>query len=290
MTPALTFVTTCKGRLQYLRQTLPLLAAHPSVQCIVVDVECPDHSGDWVEEALPLVTVVRSRDDGPFNVGRARNAGVAAARTESVCLIDADVCIAADFVPAIIAQFDRRQFLLPEPLSGDLSGTVVCSRTAFEFAEGYDEECAGWGGEDLDLYDRFEFHGLTRASFPARMLRALPHSDSERTVYRAFSDKSLSNSINLLYSQIKLDLMRLSASRLPAAYRGQLYAQVLAGCEASDRAGAAQLIEVPFSDGLINCCEIQTSLRYRIDVTRRDGRRGTEFAVSATTPNPAADN
>lgn len=266
--PSLTFVTTCKGRLKYLRQTLPLLASQPSASCVVVDYGCPDHSGDWVQAHLPQVAVVRWPDTGSFSPAHARNLGAAAATTDVVCLIDADVRVAPEFAATVLPHFDPRRYYLPEPLAGDISGTFVCARAAFEFAEGYDEACMGWGGEDLDLYDRLDFHGIHRASFPARLLSALPHPDSERTAHHAMADKVLSNSINLLYSHIKLDLMRLSGSRLPAAYRGTLYAQVREACIASRAAGHPIRVEIPYADGVINYCGIQTTLSYMIDTSK----------------------
>jgi glycosyltransferase involved in cell wall biosynthesis len=266
---SLTFVTTCKGRLQYLRQTLPILAAQPAASCVVVDYGCPDHSGDWVQANLPQVAVVRWPDTGNFNLAHARNLGVAAATTDVVCMIDADVRLAPRFVPTILAQFDPRRYYLAEPPADDISGTVVCARAAFEFAQGYDEACAGWGGEDMDFYDRLDFHGLQQASFPATLLSALPHPDSVRTEHYAIADKDLSNSINRLYSHIKLDLMRLSGNRLPAEYRSRLNAQVRDAAIASSKAGRPVRIVIPYADGTINHCGIQTSLAYVIDVSKR---------------------
>ena len=280
MTPALTFVTTCKGRLEFLRKTLPLLAAQPSAACVVVDYDCPDRCGDWVAAHLPQVTVVRIADPGPFNVSRARNAGVAAARTAAICLIDSDVRIASDFVPTVLAQFDARRYFVADPLTGDTSGTVVCARAAFEFAEGYDEACFGWGGEDFDLYDRLEFHRIARAGFPARLVAALSHPDATRTLHRGMADMGLSNSVNLLYSHVKLDLMRLSGARLPADYRHRLYAQVRDACLVSASTRSAQRIEIPFSDGSINRSSIQTSLGYLIDVTQRDDNRNSDSTAA----------
>lgn len=286
MTPILTFVTTCKGRLQHLRQTLPLLAAQPSSACVMVDYGCPDHSGDWVQANLPQVTVVRWPHGGTFSAAHARNLGVAAATGDVICLIDADICVAPGFAAAVLARFDPRRYYLAEPLAGDISGTMVCARSAFEFAGGYDEACAGWGGEDLDLYDRLEFHGVQRGSFPAALLSALPHPDSARTAHHALADKELSNSINLLYSHIKLDLMRLSGSRLPTDFRHRLHAQVHDACLASAKSEGPVRIEIPYAEGAINFCEIRTTLGYSIDVSKLRRRPAGEPAP--VDPRPAA--
>jgi len=262
--PALTFVTTCKGRLHHLRETLPLMAAQAS--CVVVDYSCPDHCGDWVAANLPDVRVVRVADETGFNPSRARNLGAAAATSEILCLIDADVRVAQAFAATVLDGFDPRSYYLPEPLAGDISGTVVCAARAFEFVDGYDEACSGWGGEDIDLYDRMELHQLRRAAFPATLLAALPHSDALRVAHHAGAGKDFSNSVNLLYSHIKLDLMRVAGSRLPLDYRLRLHSQVRDACAASRATSAPVRIEVPVAGVEVNFCSMQTSLAYTISL------------------------
>ena len=74
------FVTTCKGRLHHIRQTLPRFLAEKPDEVIVVDYGCPDMAGDWVEENHPAAKVVRVTDDPEFCAARARNMGGRAAR------------------------------------------------------------------------------------------------------------------------------------------------------------------------------------------------------------------
>ncbi|MEP6701745.1 MAG: glycosyltransferase [Betaproteobacteria bacterium] len=264
--PALTFVTTCKGRLHQLQQTLPLLA-DAEARCIVVDYGCPDRTGDWVEAHFPQVHVVRQPDATDFNPSRARNLGVEAAISDIICLIDADVRISPAFVPAILRQFDVRHYYVPEPLTGDVTGTFVCARAAFQFAEGYDEAFSGWGGEDLDLYERFELHGLQRSGFPAALLSPLAHTDAQRTRHHSIADKNFSNSMNLIYSHIKLDLMRLSRNRLPLEFRRTLYAQVRDACAASAAQRQSIALELPYAEAALNFVRLETTLVYRIDMS-----------------------
>jgi len=245
--------------------------------CVVVDYGCPDGTGDWVESVFPDVTVVRADNADGFNPSRARNLGVAAARTAAVCLIDADVMVAPQFVDTVTSALDSRRFYLAEPFAGDVSGTMICDRAAFEFAEGYDEACTGWGGEDFDLYERFEFHGLQRASFPASLLSALPHSDAERTHHHAERSKELSNSVNLLYSHIKLDLMRLSGARVPLDYRRRLHAEVDGACRRSIETGSSVRLELPVTDVDVNGCALTTTLACTIDM--RTGHMATVAAA-----------
>jgi predicted glycosyltransferase involved in capsule biosynthesis len=162
MTPP-DFRDDLQGRLGFGRRSRLRRAA---IALCVVDYGCPDHCGDWVQANLPQVKVVRWPAASTFHAAHARNLGAAAAVTDVLCLIDGDVLVDPGFAPAILAQFDPRCYYLAEPLAGDISGTVVCASAAFAFAEGYDEACTGWGGEDLDLYDRLEFHGCAGIPLP----------------------------------------------------------------------------------------------------------------------------
>ena len=74
----LCFVTTCKGRLDHLKQTLPLMAAVEDARCVVVDYGCPQGSGRWVQEHFPQVQVEFVTDDDEFCLARARNIGAKA--------------------------------------------------------------------------------------------------------------------------------------------------------------------------------------------------------------------
>jgi glycosyltransferase involved in cell wall biosynthesis len=66
-------VTTCKGRRQHIRRTLPALAATPMSEVIVVDCDCPDVVGEWVRRNHRGVSVVRVAPRPGFNLSEARN-------------------------------------------------------------------------------------------------------------------------------------------------------------------------------------------------------------------------
>src|SRR5215467_11575077 len=95
--PHLSFVTVCKARLEHLEQTLPLLAAQPGTEAIVVDYGCPQGTRSWVRERFPGVKVVEVDDDPGFCVARARNLGAAAASAPRLCFVDADVRLREGF-------------------------------------------------------------------------------------------------------------------------------------------------------------------------------------------------
>ena len=68
--PTIAFVTTCKGRLHHVRETLPLIAQQAPDEIIVVDYGCPDRVGDWVTANVPQARVVRVDDDPGFSLAR----------------------------------------------------------------------------------------------------------------------------------------------------------------------------------------------------------------------------
>jgi glycosyltransferase involved in cell wall biosynthesis len=75
-------VTTCKSRLDHLKQSLPNMISQGAHEVIVVDYDCPEGTAAWVEKHHPGVRVVRATDPIGFCLSRARNLGIAAAQAE----------------------------------------------------------------------------------------------------------------------------------------------------------------------------------------------------------------
>ena len=115
--PRLTWITTCKGRLEHLRHTLPRVVAQPDLACVVVDFSCPDGTADWVQKHHPQVTVVEAANEPGFSAPRARNLGAAAARTEWLGFFDADILLAADFSTAVLPLLRPGAFFRPTPVT-----------------------------------------------------------------------------------------------------------------------------------------------------------------------------
>lgn len=225
--PMLTVVMTCKGRLEQLQQSLPLLARQDGLALILVDYDCPQQSGDWVAQHHPQVRVVRGPAGTHFQIAHARNLGAAEARTPWLAFVDADILVGATFARDISLRLQDGCFLQAEPCPHELSGLVVCRRDDFLQIGGYDEVFQGWGTEDRDLYARLERLGRQRQTFAAGDLHAIPHGDAQRTRFHAVTDRFLSLRINGMYFQIKHDLARLSGlPDLPEQDRRALYEQV----------------------------------------------------------------
>jgi glycosyltransferase involved in cell wall biosynthesis len=225
MSQKLSLITTCKGRLNYLRQTLPEMTKQEHVECVVVDYGCPQGTGDWVAEHFPQVKVVRVKDDPGFNQCRARNLGAAAATSSLFCFVDADIRLAPGFASWIGANCAAKTFLRAQPVTMDTWGTFVCRREDFWRVGGYDEVYEGYGASPEDLYLRLASAGTSERGFPATLISSIPNSDAERTAFYATNNRWWQHRINSLYLIAKLDLMKLLEEDLSIKQKEALYAQ-----------------------------------------------------------------
>lgn len=258
--PVLTWVIPCKGRLAQLQQSLPVLMAatghEPVVRFLVVDYDCPQHCGDWVESHCPQVKVVRVRSCPVFSLVKARNAGANQVRTPWLGFLDCDVLVTpqamANLLPVLRAQSGAGQahqhLFVSESRQNELAGFLVCANSLFRQLEGYDETFEGWGAEDTDLLLRLQQAGCQTHLLPNGQLVALLHDDSVRTVFHAVKDRFVALRINGLYLQVKQDLARqMGITQLPAEHRQGIYQQVKNTVLANPGAPAHLEITLPAS-------------------------------------------
>lgn len=204
---SIAFITTCKGRLHHLKQTLPRFVSCAPDEIVVVDYGCPDGSAAWVEENFPDVQVVRVTDDPYFCLSRARNKGAAIVGSEWLCFIDADMLVDSEWVAWMRESLQDGCFYRVEEIEGDRDrnawGTCICPRSAFQAVGGYDEIMRGWGGEDDDLYLRLRSFGLVEREFPAKFASGIPHGDEERTAFHENKNRFVQQDVNRCYMEIK---------------------------------------------------------------------------------------
>ena len=205
--PTVGFVTTCKGRLHHLKQTLPRIIADNPDEIIVVDYDCPQGAGPWVERHHPSAQVLSIRDGSPFNLSRARNAGIRVSRADVLCLIDADILIEPGFVTWMKRHAMQRVFFRHALNNGyrdpETWGTLVCPlKLLFEVGL-YDEVFDGWGGEDTDICYRLKIAGSVESEFPLPLVKAISHGEHERMAWYKEKDKTLHLLANQLYSEAK---------------------------------------------------------------------------------------
>ncbi len=272
----LTYITTCKGRLSHLQQSLPRIAEQPHVECVVVDYGCPERCGDWVEAHFQNVKVVRTGPTNGFNASHARNIGAAAARTPWLAFFDADILIDPTFSIRVVPALQVGSFYRSHHVTYQTWGSLICHRSDFERVGGYDETYAGWGSEDDDLIMFLLLHGVKQIGFPAALLSEIPHSDEQRTQFHMIKDRMVSHQINRMYFQVKLDLFRLSGTRLGRQEAIALYSGIQSELSTiGDKMGDGRTLNVTLPASLITSppqgdfcqiSELQRTLSYSLRV------------------------
>jgi glycosyltransferase involved in cell wall biosynthesis len=209
MTAPLSIITTCKGRLDHLKQSLPRMVAQPGTETIVVDYDCPEGAGDWVAQHYPQVRVVRVKGVEGFNASHARNIGARAAVTPWLGFFDADILLAERFSVSVMPALRNGNFYRASPVTLQTWGSIICHRDDFFRVNGYDEAYSGWGGEDDDLLAMLALQGITGYGYSAELLNEVSHDDEQRTRFAPVKSRWLQSRINQLYLNAKLDLIRL---------------------------------------------------------------------------------
>jgi glycosyltransferase involved in cell wall biosynthesis len=264
--PDLCFITTCMGRLSFLKQTLKLAIAQPDASVVVVDYSCPEGCGDWVERYFPGVTVVRVPGEKHYNQSRARNAGLAAADAPWICFFDCDVRLAPSFAETLRRARRPRTFLRADPWTPPLFGTFVVEQAVIREVGAYDDVYEGWGNENGDLFNRMELAGIQPLAFPGELIAHIDHDDDARTAFHEVKEKMVSFTANRLYMRVKLDHMGATGSELPRKKRQELYRRV---CEvALPRLARNEPFEIEFEVSkakMLGGHEFTRTFRYRIE-------------------------
>jgi glycosyltransferase involved in cell wall biosynthesis len=219
--PTFSLVTTCKGRLDHLRQTLPSMTSQDFHEVVVVDYDCPQGTSKWIRANHPSVVLAEVQNEPWFNVSRARNVGAARSSGDVLCFVDADVVLADGYLRWFANHFVQNNFYILGV------GTPVCTRAQFEAVGGYDDVIAGWGGEDWDFCLRLREAGYDLELFPEELIKArIQHSDLMRTAYYDVKDKQSSMLRARYYIAAKQKLKSVSGvGAFPRSVRESLYLQ-----------------------------------------------------------------
>ena len=238
MPRSFSIITTCKGRLDHLKQSLPTMLRQPGAEVIVVDYACPEKTAAYVEKHFPSAQVVRVEGEEGFSNWRARNRGAAVAKGDVLIFCDADTFLAegalqviADSVPEksfgfftrhSTAQFNRKGLRLG---LNQLRGFQVVPAAAFRRLGGYDELLEGWGaGGDTDLEERLALFGLKGVKLGDGIIEdVLEHDNQARVTFHRNSIK-FSYAAGLFYRRAKMALLRIRRGRgLTGDERSALY-------------------------------------------------------------------
>ena len=240
---SVTIVTTCKGRLGHLKQSLPTMVA-TGLPVVLVDYDCPEGAQHYAEENFPDVNIVAVAGRTVFNLAAARNLGAAVARSPFVFFCDCDVLVGEAFSAALRGlALSEQAFLVGG--TGTLHGQCIVAKAAFDRIGGYDEVITGWGGEDGDFYLRLQAAGCGRGELPADLLTALPHSNRERTAFTGGGDPKASHRLNVAYATIKRDLEVLGTKPLPRELCEKVRAVVVAAFDQAERTHRAAVVTFP---------------------------------------------
>jgi glycosyltransferase involved in cell wall biosynthesis len=210
--PRLSIVTTCKGRLHHLRESLPTFLAQPDCEVIVVDFDCPDRTADVVAREFPAARVVKLSNEPHFDIARARNAGANAATGEWVAFIDADVLIVPDFHVLLAPRMKPGVFLrfFPDRRGTSLYGSAVMRREDYRAVGRYDEVMQGYGADDQEMYFRLALFGVEAVEMELDLvLRVIDHDTAARIKFGRLPTMLHHQRINTAYLVVKTTLLRL---------------------------------------------------------------------------------
>lgn len=246
MTPKFSIITTCMGRLDHLKQTLPRMLEQAETEVIVVDWSCPQDTAGFVAKQFPAAKVVKVEGKAVFSNWAARNAGAAQASGEYVVFCDADTKLRADALEWIAARmrtglyghFERSattQFNTTNLRLGfnQLRGFHVLQRAIFNRFSGYDDILTGYAaGADTDLEVRLSIFGLKRFVLdPSIVEEVVEHGNEDRFRNHKIPIKT-SYAAGYLYRKAKTALIRMRRRpELPRPLRQKLYDAALKSAE-----------------------------------------------------------
>ena len=195
------FCTTCKGRTQHIRRTLPQnLADNPNAKFIVVDYNDKDGLAEYLKNnhladmQSGRLVVYQYRDTSNFRMAHAKNMAHRLAMLEGADVlvnVDADNFTGPGFDDYVAKQFNgagsgnffmwsrmvkEGQGRLPRGISGRMAVT----RDDFILTGGYDERYEAYSPDDKDFKARLLRLGLDGREIDPLYLKAILHTDKLR--------------------------------------------------------------------------------------------------------------
>jgi glycosyltransferase involved in cell wall biosynthesis len=282
MKPKYSIITTCMGRLDHLKESLPRMLGQPDTEVIVVDWSCPQNTAAHVAKHFPKARVVKVEGKDVFSNWAARNAGAAEAKGDVLIFCDADTVLKPDALgwigenlkPGMFGHFSRdatTKFNTTRLRLGfnQLRGFHALPAQAFRKFDGYDDVLEGYAaGADTDLETRMVIFGFKRLVIdPEIVERVVEHDNEDRFRHHNIAIRT-SYAAGYFYRKAKTALIRLRrVPNLPLPLRQNMYS-------AAKKAAAAL-------DGRTNSVNFKVDLeREAIGMPLQLGFRKAQFKMS----------
>lgn len=235
---AISYCTTCKGRLYQLRETLPgnLAAVQADEEVVLVDFNSPDGLSAWVWDNFRAEIEARRLrffevlDEAPWHSSKAKNLAHRLARGTFVFNLDGDNFLMPEDTVKIRAA--AAQGLAARQGSGErrdgTPGRIGVPRDVFLELGGYDEGLLGTLIHDWDLIVRAEAIGqrFARLGPPARlpvqndMVEKFAQYPRERD--GSDDDVKRMGQVNLAMARLRMEFDGPRRLQNFASYRGRL--------------------------------------------------------------------
>lgn len=236
--PILSIITSCKGRLEHLKQSLPSMLDQDDCEVVVVDFSCPQGVATYVQENFPSARVACIPDRTDFAICEARNAGAAHSTGKWLAFVDADTILTPNALSSFVqtlpaksfAKFGKGSDLKTHKLTASvlsknsLRGFMVVEREVFEKMGGYDAVLKGYGaGGDVEFDYRLTYFGYNPVMLPETIVtQVLDHDNALRLKYSGL-DLMVSYIRGRVYFQIKRTVLGFFHGNIPPVAQQSIY-------------------------------------------------------------------
>ena len=216
-------ITTCKGRLSFLKQTLPMMLDQITsftYEVVVVDYGCPQNTFEWCKTLeVPNLRVIKVLDNSEiFNLSRARNCGATVCISRVLLFMDADIKLQSQWLQlsALPILSGEVSITIPWLGKGEITNTpwaggekqlglglISTYRTFYLYIRGFDEDMKGWGFEDDCFFFRVKELGKVGRSPGPPLLEIIEHSDDIRFEHYETNNRAISHNANQLHARTR---------------------------------------------------------------------------------------